>query len=98
MFPPPAAAQFLSATPIQSSSQSEAFFAAALRGAPSPASVEAALCWMVDRGALAAVNAADGRVHYRCRHDRADVGQRLATLARDPLALVADAAHLRRPN
>ena len=53
-----------------------------------PAAVEAALQWMRDCGAVAAVPAADGRVHYRCRDDVDDLAARLDILTRDPHALL----------
>lgn len=61
---------------------------------PHPRALEAALHWMVDCGVLVAVNAADGRIHYRCRHDIDDLELRLDALARDPHSLLA--SHDRR--
>jgi hypothetical protein len=56
---------------------------------PNPDALDAALQWMVDCGVLAAVGAADGRVHYRCRRDIDDLELRLDALARDPHSLLA---------
>ena len=53
----------------------------------SPAAVESALRWMIDRGAVAAISAADGRVHYRCRRDIDDLEIRLHALSLDPHSL-----------
>lgn len=52
------------------------------------AAVEAALNWMVNCGVLAATSAADGRVHYRCRHDIDDLEVRLDALSRDPYLML----------
>ena len=53
----------------------------------SPGAIEAALKWMVDCGAVAAVTAAAGRVHYRCRHDIDDLEVRLRALSLGPHSL-----------
>jgi acyl-CoA thioesterase len=69
---------------------------------PSDAVLQAALAWMIDCGVLATFQAADGRTHYRCRHELADLrlrlelGRNLGSLAGGPGA--AGGRRGRRPH
>lgn len=55
---------------------------------PLPVSlVEAALAWMVSRGAVESLHAADGRVRYRRASTSGDLDARLAALVDDPASV-----------
>lgn len=60
--------------------------------------VETALAWMVSRGAVESLHAADGRVRYRRASASADLADRLDALVADPASVPPLAGSGRPPS